>query len=112
MHALLLVRALCVGQPPVPPRGLVVPSVRQQIVGWRETSLVRPSLKNMALRQRVFQPTPRVMPQPREQHQIRAARHHVDSVDLQQLHLRNALAQSQRCGGFNRRSEQALRSKM
>ena len=87
-------------------------AMQQVVVHRREAGLVRPGLKNMALRQSVFQPMPRVLPQPREQHQIRAARHHMDSVDLQQLHLCDAFAQGQRCGSFGGGREQTLRGEV
>jgi len=66
---------------------LVAPrTVPRQIGGADEAGLVRPGFGQLAFGQRLVQPGHRVITQPRVQYQVRAARHDVDGVDLQQAH--------------------------
>ena len=89
---------------------LVAPGVMQRVVGRRhEAGLVRPALRQFAARQRLLQPLGRVIAQPRVQHQVRAARHHVDGVDLQQSHARDHGREVRRARTPARRLQQALR---
>ena len=54
--------------------------------GTDQGGLVRPAFGQLAGGQRLVQPVRRVVAQAGMQHQVRAACHHVDGVDLQQAH--------------------------
>ncbi len=63
-------------------------AVAQQavILPRHEAGLVGPVFEDIAIGQQLLQPAWFVLPQPAEQHQVRAAGHHRDGVYLQQRH--------------------------
>ena len=103
---------LAFGDAPMPARLLVIGSVQRQIINRCKAGFVGPCFEHMRVRQGLVQPCGRVVAQTREQHQVRTARHHMDGVDLQQLHALDAAAQRQRCGRARGRREQPLCGEM
>ena len=91
---------------------LRVPPVQREIAERRETGLVRPAFEDRAFGEQFVQPLRRVPTEPREQHQVRAARNDMDGVDLQHAH---ACDRGQHVGLARapaRSREQALRRKV
>jgi hypothetical protein len=64
----------------------VVTSMPGDVGRADKTCLVRPAFGQSPLRQRLVQPAQWIVAKARMQDQIRAARHHVDGVDLQHAH--------------------------
>ena len=91
---------------------LVVTAMQCQVLHRRETRLMGPGFKQVRAGQRFVQPGRGVCTQSRKQDQIRAACHHVNGVDLQQLHALNAPAQAQTGGSPIGWLQQTLRSQM
>ena len=91
---------------------LVVCAVQRKVINRRKAGLVGPGFEHMGLAQSPLQPRWRIVAKTREQHQVRAARHNVDGVDLQQLHALDATAKRQRRGCPGGRRQQALRSEL
>ena len=92
--ALFCVAGLTPGNAPFAPVMLVVAAVVRQILQRGKAGFVRPQFKQVALGQGVVQPCRGVATQAGKQNQVRAARNHMDGVDLQQLHARDAVAQT------------------
>jgi len=61
--------------------------VQAIILDRQETGFVRPVLEQQALLQQFIQPMLRIAAKPAPQHQVGAARHHMDGVYLQYAHL-------------------------
>ena len=74
----------------VPPAGPRVVqhavAVERIVLHGKKAGLVRPVLEQRSRGQQLVQPARLVVAQPRPQHQVRAARHHADGVDLQRAH--------------------------
>ena len=104
------------------PLGVIFPAkalgfehaVAQQpvIFARNKAGFVRPVFKQLALRQRLFQPARRVAAEAAEQHQIRAAGDDVNGIDLQQRHAPYRREQIRIARAFRRRAQQTLRRQM
>ncbi len=103
---------LTLGNAPVPARLLVVYAVQGEVLHRCKARFVGAGLKQVRPCQRPVQPHRRIAAKTQEKHPIWAARHHVDGVDLQQLHALDAAAKRWRRGGPGGRREQALRGKL
>ena len=103
-----LQRLLRMLQAPVAAHAGIAGTVQRPVGHGGEASLMRPGLEDVAPLQRLVQPVCGVIPQPRVQHQVGAACHHVDGIDLQQRHALHGGQQVLARGFFRRSGQQAL----
>jgi len=67
--------------------------VQADVGRWGHARLVRPAFGQLPAGQGVVQPLHRVIADARAQHQVLAARDHVDRIDLQQAHALDGVEQ-------------------
>jgi hypothetical protein len=89
-------------------------AVAQQavVLDRHEAGLVRPVFEQIALGQMLVQPLRRVGAEAAEQNEIRAARHHVDRIDLQLRHAANRVEHVGLGGFAARRGQETLSGQM
>ncbi len=111
---LLLMGSEPVGRKLPPHGGRVEHPVAQQpvILAGYKAGLVGPIFEDLAVGQQLLQPTRFVLAKAAKEHQIGAARHHRDGIDLQQRHAANGGQQVSRSRLAATRGEQPLRRQL
>ena len=93
-------------------RGKHAVTHQSKIAAGQETGFVRPVLHQLPLAERLVQPLRRIIPETAKQHQVRAARHNVNGVDLKQRHALDGRENIGRLRAAAGLFEQPLRGKV